>query len=243
MPIHDWTRVESGLYHVFHQDWTMRLYYALNSGVLPSGFTALTDLKVEGYEPDVMAVHSDPHLTPDGGVAVADAPPRTRQTVRARTEAAVYARKANRIVVRRGLGPVVAVIEVVSPGNKDSRNAARTFIEKAVEFLRRGVNVLLIDPFPPTARDPHGLPRLVWDELSAVPFDPLPPDQPLAVASFHAGEELAAYVDPLAVGDPLPDAPLFLSAERYVNVPLEAAYLAAWASTPPLIRDRVQPPG
>ena len=102
--------------------------------------------------------------------------------------------------------------------------------------------LLALDLFPPTPRDPHGLPRLIWGELSAVPFDPLPPARPLAVASFHAGDELAAYVDPLAVGDPLPDAFLFLSAERYVRVPLEATDSAAWATTPPLIRDRVQPP-
>ena len=51
MPIHDWTRVDAGLYHTFHQVWTVELLFALNEGVLPPGYTALTDLKVEGYEP------------------------------------------------------------------------------------------------------------------------------------------------------------------------------------------------
>jgi hypothetical protein len=35
MPIHDWTRVDAGLFHDFHQSWTVALCNALNSGVLP----------------------------------------------------------------------------------------------------------------------------------------------------------------------------------------------------------------
>ena len=43
---------------------------------------------------------------------------------------------------------------------------------------------------------------------------------------------LTAYVDSLAVGDPLPDAPLFLAPGWYVNVPLEQTYMASWDVTP-----------
>jgi hypothetical protein len=43
---------------------------------------------------------------------------------------------------------VVAIIEIVSPGNKDSRNAIRTFVEKAADILNQGVN-LLISENPP----------------------------------------------------------------------------------------------
>ena len=35
MPIHDWTRVDAGLFHAFHQGWIIRLSDALNEGVLP----------------------------------------------------------------------------------------------------------------------------------------------------------------------------------------------------------------
>jgi hypothetical protein len=239
MPIHDWTRVDAGLYHNFHQDWTIEVYRALNGGVLPAGYVALTDLKVEGYEPDVLAIRGDES---PGGVAVADAPPRARLLARAESEPAAYARKANRVVVRHGLGPVVAVIEVVSPGNKDSRHAVQSFKTKAVEFLRRGVSLLLIDVFPPTPRDPDGLHQVVWDEFPGPPFEPRPADKPLTVASFDAGAGPTVYADLLAVGDVLPDPPLFLSPGRYVEVPLERAYMAAWAVTPQLIRTRVAPP-
>ena len=41
MPIHDWTRVDAGLFHAFHQSWSVRIQDALNAGVLPKGYYAL----------------------------------------------------------------------------------------------------------------------------------------------------------------------------------------------------------
>jgi hypothetical protein len=43
-------------------------------------------------------------------------------------------RKANRIAIHHALGGVVAMIEVVSPGNKDSKHALALFVAKAVNF-------------------------------------------------------------------------------------------------------------
>ncbi|HXT60163.1 MAG TPA: hypothetical protein VN699_16100 [Pirellulales bacterium] len=40
------------------------------------------------------------------------------------------------------------------------------------------------------------------------------------------------YVEPLAIGDALADMPLFLTADVYVSVPLDATYLAAWSAVP-----------
>jgi hypothetical protein len=239
MPIHDWTRVSAGGFHNFHQDWTIEIYRALNRGLLPRGFTAFTDLRVGGWEPDVVSIASEGQEL-SGAIAVADAPPRARQVARVESEAAAYARKANRISVRHDYGQVVAIIEVVSPGNKESKHALGQFLSKAEEFLSHGVNFLLVDLFPPTSRDPDGIHALIWDHMVSMPFEPRPPDKPLTVAAFEAGEGLAAYVDPLAVGDTLPDAPLFLAPGRYVHVPLEATYLAAWDVTPKIIRDRVE---
>lgn len=238
MPIHDWLRVDAGLYHTFHQNWTIEIFRALNRGILPAGYVALTDLKVEGFEPDVAAFSGS---SPPGGVAVADAPPATRMVARGESAAAAYARKATRVIVRQGLGRLAAVIEVVSPGNKDSRHAVQSFRTKAVEFLRHGTSVVVIDLFPPSPRDPEGLHQVIWDEFPGAAFDPRPADKPLTVSSFDAGADLTAYADPLAVGDPLPDTPLFLSPGRYVPLPLEPTYAAAWAETPPLIRNLVSP--
>ena len=238
MPIHDWTRVSAGMFHDFHQDWTIEIRRTLNRGLLPPGYSAVTDLRVLGWEPDVVAIHAA-NAAP-GGLAVEETPPRAQQVARIESESAAYARKANRIAVRHELGQVVAIVEIVSPGNKDSAHAIRSFTEKAVAFLSSGVSLLLIDLFPPSPRDPEGIHQLIWKELTDEPFEPRPKEKLLTVASFDAGNHLTAYVNPIAVGDRLPEAALFLTPGWYINVPLEATYVASWAETPTLIRERLE---
>lgn len=241
MPIHDWTRVSAGGFHYFHQDWTIEICRTLNGGLLPEGYSALTDLRVVGWEPDVVAIRSPDPAGP-GGLAVADAPPKARLVSRVETDAAVYARKANRIVIRHEFGDVVAVIEIVSPGNKDSAHAIRSFKTKLVEFLGSGVSLLVVDLIPPTPRDPNGIHAAIWAEFSDVPPEAAPTDKPLTVAAYDARDGLTAYVNPVQVGDSLPDAAVFLARGWYVNLPLERTYQASWAQTPPLVRNRVAPP-
>ena len=240
MPIHDWTRVDAGTFHDFHQGWTIEIRNRLNGGILPDGYFAMADQRVSGPEPDVVALRlRGPE--PAGGLVVAETPPRIKQAARVETETALYARKANRIAIRHGLGRVVAMIEVVSPGNKDSRHAIASFVAKAVEFIRNGIHFLAVDPFPTGPRDPDGLAQAIWDQLVGEPLAARTAG-PMTVAAFDAGEPLVAYVDSVAVGDPLPDAPLFLAPGWYVNVPLEETYQASWVVTPRPIRDLLEAP-
>ena len=153
------------------------------------------------------------------------------------------AARANRVVVRHRLGEVICVIEVVSPGNKHSRLAFDAFVRKAVGFLRNGVHLSVVDLLPPTARDPNGLPAAVLGEFGES-FE-LTPDKPLTVAAYAAGDPVAglattAYVEPVAVGDPLPDLPAYLEWGEYVPVPLETTYQVAWANCPPSMRELVE---
>jgi hypothetical protein len=241
MPIHDWTAVDAGPFHDFHEDWAIELRRRLNAGILPPGYFAMADQRVSGPEPDVVTLQARvPSPERPGGLAVADLPPRVRQVGRIETDAAVYARKANRIAIRHRLGRVVAIIEIVSPGNKDNRHAIRSFLAKAVDFLSHGIHLLVVDLFPPTARDPDGIHQAIWDELVGEPFEPRPPDKPLTAAAYDAGSPLTAYVEPLAVGDTIPDMPLFLEPGVYVPAPLEAAYAASWAALPGIIRELVE---
>jgi hypothetical protein len=243
MPIHDWTRVEAGTYHDFHQDWTIEIRRTLNSGTLPDGYFAMADQRISGPEPDIVALRlRGPEPGAEGGLAVAETPPRIRRAAQAETETARYALKANRIAIHQGLGRVVAMIEVVSPGNKDRRQAAAAFVTKAVDFLRHGIHFLMIDPFPTGPRDPEGLARPIWAEFADEPLPPRPEGKTLTVASFDAGEPLTAYVEALAVGDSWPEAPLFLEPGWYVNVPLEQTYMTSWELTPRPIRDLVVTP-
>jgi len=172
-------------------------------------------------------------------VAVADAPPQARFISSAQLD--LYAHKANRIAIKHRLGQVVAVIEVLSPGNKSGLHALRSFVEKADELLRKGIHLLVVDLFPPSPRDPQGIHKAIWDEICDEPFE-LPPDKPLTVAAYYAAEPKTAYVEPVAVGDPLPDLPIFLDPHTYVPAPLETTYEATWAKCPDALKEAVESP-
>jgi hypothetical protein len=243
MPIHDWTRVRANRFHHFHQNWTTQIAAALNRGVLPTGYFAMAEQITGGPEPDVvtLSLPVKPGTDTPAGVGVEEVRPKARHVARA--EAAAYARKANRVTVRHPDGCVIAVIEIVSPGNKDSKHAARSFARKAVEFLHAGIHLLIVDLFPPSKRDPQGVHKLIWDRVKDEPFE-LPPGKPLTLAAYSAGTTLTAYVEPVGVGDVLPDMPVFLTADRYVPCPLEATYRASWDVFPQPLRAPLEaPPG
>jgi len=77
MPIHDWTKVKSGLFHHFRQTWSPLLAAALNSGRLPSGYSALVEQRTGEPEPEVIALNADFALDTGGQVGVLERP-RTR---------------------------------------------------------------------------------------------------------------------------------------------------------------------
>jgi hypothetical protein len=241
MPIHDWARVRANLFHHFHQTWTPLIAAELNRGLLPDGYVAMTEQITGGPEPDVvtLSLPIKPGDGSTGGLAVEGAPPKVR--FQTQSESASYARKANRLTVRHPDGTVVAVIEIVSPGNKDSRHAARSFARKAVDFLFAGINLLIVDPFPPSKRDPQGVHKLIWDRIRDEPFE-LPPDKPLTLAAYSAGTAITAYVENVAVGDPLPDMPIFLTPDRYVPCPLETTYRASWDVFPKALKGPLEAP-
>ena len=242
MPIHDWTRVEAGTFHAFHYFWIAALCHRLNKGCLPRGFFALPEQRVPSPELDILALEtrtkSKAGMKKRGSAtAVIDTPPRTR--IVERTEPERYAKKADRIVVRHAEGRVVAFIEIVSPGNKGSRQALRAFVEKTTQLLEQGIHLLVVDLFPPGKRDPQGIHRAIWEEIHDTHFK-LPAGKPLTLAAYAAGSTMTAYVEPVAVGDVMPDMPLFLEPERHVLTPLEATYQAAWGELPEEIKELLE---
>ena len=49
------------------------------------------------------------------------------------------------------------------------------------------------------------------------PYD-LPADEPMTLASYAAGPAVEIYVEHVAIGAALPDMPLFLRPDRYINI-------------------------
>lgn len=232
MPIHDWDRVPSGLFHHFHQDWCIDITRTLNRGTLPPGLSALVEQRAGPVIGDVLAIESrrrgQKPAVVEGGLLTMN-PPAT--SIVRKTTKEIYADRSNRIVVKHHLGRIVAVIEILSPGNKDSRAAMRDFIDKTIDFMRQGVHLLLIDLFPPSPRDPFGIHKVIWDEIHDEPFQ-FPPGKDRILAAYEMGPTRAAYVEPVAIGDVLPAMPLFLATGTHILVPLEATYMSTWESSP-----------
>jgi hypothetical protein len=215
MPIHNWTRVEANLFHDFHQTWVVAIRNALNGGLLPKGYRVLIEQHAPALVPDILARH----------------------VMRAQEES--MAARGNRITIRHSRGQVVCVIEIVSPGNKNSRHALRVFVEKCIEFLKYGVNLLVVDLFPPSKRDPQGIHKAIWDEIEETPFE-LPPNQPLTLAAYIAGLPKTACIEPIGFGEIISDMPAFLDERHHVDVPLEATYLATFATYPEDMREELE---
>ncbi len=252
MPIHDWTRVNAGIFHDFHHEWISTIKRALNSGLLPPDYYALAEQIAGGLGPDVLTLetHSvNPRRSGDqnppptgadsGRVAFATAPPKVSFIASAEPER--YSRKRKRVVIRHISGDhVVALIEVVSPGNKAGRHALRVFIDKALEFLEAGIHLSIVDLFPPGPRDPQGIHGAIWSEIVEDDFQ-LPKNKPLTLASYSAGEVKRAFVEPVCAGSELPPLTLFLDPENYVLIPLEATYRAAFDAVPLRWRMELEP--
>jgi hypothetical protein len=204
MPVHDWTRVDAGIFHHFRLSWLNALMGVLNRGLLPSDHYALA--------------------TRDAAGLGRSAPPRD--------EPEAYALRASHAAIQHvSEHQVIAVCEIVSPGNKGSRQGLRYFVEKCAGRLRAGIHLVVLDLFPPGTGDPRGIHAAIWEELVGDDFT-LPPDKPLTLASYVGGPTPEAYIEPTAVGNELTDTPLFLKPMVYVPLPLEAAYRSAWEAMP-----------
>ena len=80
----------------------------------------------------------------------------------------------------------------------------------------------------------------IWEPFDPEDYQP-DDDNPLMLASYEAGQLPEAYLEPFAVGDSLTEMPLFIRRGRYVNVPLEQTYLAAFQSVPSVWRKVLEP--
>jgi hypothetical protein len=243
MPIHDWTRVPAGTWHAFHLSWMSEFQESLNDGLLPPDHYAQAEQVAGPFGPDVLTLQEvesaavlsgtlaeESGTETERGGAVVLARPRTR--ISAEAEMDDYVLKRRTLVIRHVSGDrIVALLEIVSPGNKSSGHAFRSFVDKAVETLYHGYHLLILDLFPPGPRDPHGIHAAIWGEFSDDPAA-LPADEPLTLAAYSAGPVKRAYVEPTAVGRTLIEMPLFLTPDAYVNVPLEACYQAAYRGVP-----------
>jgi hypothetical protein len=230
MPLHDWTRVDAGVFHDFHNARISELRRVLNGGLPPDGYYALGEQVAGAGNPDVLALQErnghDAPQAPDesGGIA--------RLVTRAERE--VYTDKKRRVTIRHKSGDrIVAMIEIVSSGNKASEYAFQSVLDIALAAVDGGIHLLVLDLFPPTPRDPHGFRAAFWGQYTGEQYEP-PAGLDRTLAAYSSGYEKTAYVEPVAVGATLREMPLFLTPDGigYIGVPLEATYAAAFDPVP-----------
>jgi hypothetical protein len=245
MPIHDWTRVGAGTFHDFHVSWIGEIKRVLNAGLLPPDYYAMAEQVAGELGPDVIALHARDENgglysgSIPGATAVAEAPPQV-SLIQELSETETYGLKRRTLIIRHVSGDkIVAMIEIVSPGNKSGAGPVERQVDKIASAIAADISVLLVDVFPPGKHDPQTLHGAYWEYAHEGQFAP-PAEKPITLVAYSPGQLTRAYVESLAVGQALPDMPLFLNSAWYINVPLEATYNEAYSTVPRRWRDVIE---
>lgn len=255
MPVHDLTRlVALSEFHDFHLGMISTLRDALNQRMLPSSYYAAAEGRIMGFEPDVSAFEVSrprpPRVSePEVGVAVERQVLQTSQVaprVRYIDETDHWsALRESRVAIHSKRGDhLVAIIEVVSPRNKDRAESVAFFENKLETSLQAGCNAFVIDLLPPGKFDSLGMHHAFWSRFCENPHG-VSASEPLAMASYHAPLhngtlEPIAYFESVAVGQELPEMPLFLSLGEYINMPMQRLYDETIAKLPAPFREDLE---
>jgi hypothetical protein len=215
----------------FHNFWITQLAGRLNMRPLPSRFIAEGEVHIGlNVVVDVATFENDQPAgdSPNGPVAVAVWAPPKPQIV-APVDFATLQTFELRIYDFESARRLVAAVELVSPGNKDRPETRRAFLDKCATYLREGVSLSIVDVVTSRQHNFHAeLMGLLKVEDAA---------SPAATSDLYATAyrvhlvgkrtELELWPNALAVGQPLPTLPLWLTESFCVPLELEPAYQMA----------------
>ncbi len=225
MPLHDWSRVDAGVFHDFHLAWVCELRRALNTAVEREANYALIE---EHRDRDLHDVVARCHA-PDPVLPIAPE----------RGEAAHYAFRKRTLTVRDDQShQATALVQIVTPGDKWSASSMLAFNERTSAAWNRGLQLLVLDILPATPGVGIGIHSATPD----IKYKP-PPGTHGTLISHINGPVQSVAIEPVAVGQPLPEMPLSFHTDGVVlfPVPLEATYTAAFAGIPKVYRDILDP--
>lgn len=200
---------------------------------LPPGFVAAPRVHLGPYfEIDIAAFEKDDKTPGIGtssggsGATATLAPPRPTWAIETDVpEDDVYEVEIYNVEEERLL---VAVIEIVSPANKDRPDKRRAFVGKCGALLRKGVAVSIVDLV--TIRHANLYAELMM--FIGHPDPTLGPEPPPIYASScrwttnaeGTRARLEAWSSPMMVGQPLPSLPLWLTDTQSIVFDLEHSY-------------------
>jgi hypothetical protein len=217
-----------------HAGWASSLVENLNQRWLPAGFVA-GERSFSGKHPEIdIATWEMPAVAqPAGGTngpATATAPsvytvPDPDGTATLREEVA----PSTDILIHDEYRTLVAVIELVSPSNKDRPRERTTFAAKVGAYLMGGVSVCVLDVVTPKRFNLHDS---VCEALE-LPDELRMPGGPATYAASYRPKTADAallvdiWVRELVVDQPLPTMPLRLTGDTFVPLELEETYTDA----------------
>ncbi len=217
----------------FHSNWVTRIADGI-AALLPPEYQVEEHTHAgPAFEIDV-ATYEGATLPPDGvltGPALATrtapayAPPVPDATLPASFPDTFEVRVFN---TSAGL-TLVAVVELVSPGNKDRPAERRAFAAKCASYLAQGVSLIVVDIVTNRHANLHNDLMRLLEANPALDFAAGVSLYAVAYRPLRRGEqeEIDLWQRPLAVGEPLPVLPLRLTGDLFVPVDFEAAYQEA----------------
>lgn len=217
----------------FHSNWATRIADGI-AAVLPPDFQVEENTHAgPGFEIDVATYEAEapPEDGPATGPALATrAAPTYAPPIPDATMPAVFPDTFEVRVFHTAAGlTLVAVIELVSPSNKDRPVERRAFAAKCASYLTQGVSLIVMDIVTNRHANLHNeLMRL----MEAASDLDLPADVNLYAVAYRPvrrdeRDEIDLWSRRLAVGEPLPTLPLRLTGDLHVAVDFEAAYQEA----------------
>jgi len=204
---------------------------------LPANYVAEPRVHLGSYfEIDVCTFEDDtdfetssaPDRAANGGIATATwAPPTPGLTV----EVDIPEQYAYEVLVfdlERGRH-LVAAIEIASPANKDRPDSRQVFVAKCASLLQKGVCVSIVDLVTVRSFNLYTDLLVLLERSDPVMSANPPPIYAATCRRRRVGQKtlLETWASPLAVGQPLPTLPIWLTENLAVSLDLEAAYEAA----------------
>jgi hypothetical protein len=233
MPLHDWSKLPD--WENVHQLWIVELFRWIKVR-LPAGYRAglgtvpALTIGSPPLHPDVQVQHrQDQPAMVENGPSLEPAPDPSMRW-QPDVELEVLTLDPNRVVQVTRQGRLIAVVELISPRNKDRREARTLAQSRYLGYLIHGVHLLLVDvhPQPVAFSFADALAEALGISQPRCPA-PLAISYRVSDLAPAGGRMLAIGQRPLTVDAPLPTMWLPLTLDRAVPVDLEETYTKATA--------------
>ena len=232
MPLHDHFRSPVNDRHSWdevHGGWPMMLVLHLIE-VLPPGYRAAPKVHL-GSPSEVDVATYDQEFTAGGDVTSGGAGTATLAAVTSTLTVEADLTEQDEYEVRvydTEFGrTLVATVEVVCPTNKDRPASRAMFVTRVAALLQQGVCVTLVDLVSIRHENLYAELLSLFD-LTDPQLSPTTP--PMYAVTLRGRKPpkgsgfLDAWFYPMAVGQPLPTVPIWLTPELHIMLPLEMSY-------------------